>query len=479
MEPNKDQVKKAAKSIFIQKGALSAASYLAETLFEGMTDKAGALYTGHLQRVAHGVPDYHIKPIAFMHDIIEDIEGWEREDLTDIGFDDFTTDGVVGVTRNQDEPYFDFIIRCGQTPQSIPVKRSDLKDNGNIFRMPGLPTETDIERLKKYHISDRYLADIEYGSIKPGTPMTDYMIMNPQLRDMELLKQHSSEGSDLSVIKTEETVKALQERTNRDMGSKWNPEELKTPRLPVLFDQVTNKTPFDTPVTLQSRMTKCSIPEGLTVKATKADPTFVNENGLYVEDIPIKFPDTDYRVPEIIWNNFGDLLTQQMELEKKINPHIDEQYVYLTIQQGMVGALKTQRRGGIHLDGYQKPSIVPQLIQHQISVTNALPTVFFAAAANENTVNLPKKELFGALAEDCRNAPSYQPPSYHLHLLNAYCPHEPAAEQDEQFRTFIRFSISSLPFMGADNTRNPLFDYEWTPERKAEFYRKITKPELM
>ena len=274
-------------------------------------------------------------------------------------------------------------------------------------------------------------------------------------------------------------IEDLQNRTRADMGTLWDPSELMKPRLPIIFDEVANKDAFNTPVTLHSYMTRCNAPEGITVSATTSDHSFISTNGLYVEDIPIKFPDTDYRIPKIIWDNFGDLLVQQMELEKSINPNIDSQYVYLTIQQDMVSAQKTQRRDGIHLDGFQKPTIMPQLIQHQISVTNALPTVFYAAAASKNTISLSKKELFCALSQDCQNAPTYQPPLYHMHLLNAYCPHQPAVAQTDQFRTFVRFSISSLPFMGSDNTRNPLFDYEWTPERKEAFYKKITKPEFL
>jgi hypothetical protein len=191
---DKDQVKAEAKTLFETKGALAAAAYLADTLFADVTDKAGAAYTGHLYRVAADIADYHIKPIGYLHDVIEDVAGWDADDLYDIGFDEYTVDGVIGVTRNWGEPYFDFIVRCGQTPQSIPVKRSDLKDNSNILRMPKLPDAEDIARLKKYLLSEYYLKDVQTGVIKAGTEFGVWMKSQPkEMHDWHIFAENSSE----------------------------------------------------------------------------------------------------------------------------------------------------------------------------------------------------------------------------------------------------------------------------------------------
>ncbi len=277
---------------------------------------------------------------------------------------------------------------------------------------------------------------------------------------------------------TKAEIEALQARTLSEIGSKWDTQKLLLPRLPTIFGQVANKAPFDNKVTLTSEMTMADVPEGVIVADTGQDEEFVTDDGLYLEDMPIKFPGSEYRVPKIIWDNFGDLLIQQMELEKAVNPDIDDQYVYLTIQQGMVKPKTTQRPPGTHIDGFQKPIIVPQIAQHQISVTNTLPTIFYAAAAKPETTGLVKKEFFKALAQDCEGQPTFSPQPYEIHLLNAYCPHRPDKATQEAFRTFVRFSISSIPFMGSYNTRNSLFDYEWTDEKKAAYYASITKPEF-
>ena len=154
-------------------------------------------------------------------------------------------------------------------------------------------------------------------------------------------------------------IKELQDRTLSEIGGTWQPQNLRLPRLPALFGQVANKKPFDTPVTLETRMTSCAIPAGMIVAATEQDPAFITPEGLYIENLPIKFPGTDYHIPAIVWDNFGDLLVQQTTLEKAINPHIDNQYVYLTIQQGTVAPATTQRPPGTHIDGFQKACIFP------------------------------------------------------------------------------------------------------------------------
>lgn len=184
----------AAPALPVQARELPAAIYLAETLFADKTDKAGKPYIGHLQRVAGGVRD-DLKPAAFMHDLIEDIEGWTFDDLKEIGFSDYTLDAIRAVTKidGGHEPYFDAMQRVGLTPQAIPLKRSDLKDNSNIFRFENKPLMRDFERVTKYFFADKYLADIESGKTAPGTPVRDWMAQKPEtLQDFALVEKESS-----------------------------------------------------------------------------------------------------------------------------------------------------------------------------------------------------------------------------------------------------------------------------------------------
>ena len=49
--------------------------------------------------------------------------------------------------------------------------------------------------------------------------------------------------------------------------------------------------------------------------------------------MPIKFPNGGFRIPSAIWHNFDDILKQFIEYETALNDHLDDCYIYLTIQQ--------------------------------------------------------------------------------------------------------------------------------------------------
>ena len=179
----KDEMKATASDIIRTNpvdGQIKAAEFLIETLFKDAIDKAEKPYTGHLYRVADGVPD-KLKPAALLHDLVEDVEGWNFQDLTDIGFDDYTVDAIRAVTKKAEgEPYFDAIERVGMTPHSIPLKRSDLKDNSNLFRFERLPMHWDFVRVTKYFLADKYLQDVEAGIAKSGTNFVEWMKSKPE-----------------------------------------------------------------------------------------------------------------------------------------------------------------------------------------------------------------------------------------------------------------------------------------------------------
>jgi hypothetical protein len=203
--PDKGALKAEAGNILKNQGKVAAALHLATALFEGVTDKAGKPYIGHLLRVRDGLRGLFqeaaadrresLQVIALLHDVIEDISGWTYEDLADIGFDAFEIDGIRAVTKQSEgEPYFDAMVRVGLTPQAIPSKRSDLRDNSDISRFSRLPRAADFERLTKYFLADKYLESIEAGKTAPGTPFGAWMAAQPDaMQDWHLFEKYSSE----------------------------------------------------------------------------------------------------------------------------------------------------------------------------------------------------------------------------------------------------------------------------------------------
>ncbi len=193
MQEDKELLKATVGVMLAEAGPLEAARYLVQTLFKDVKERAGTPYFGHLERVTAGIEDDRIKPIGYLHDVVEDIDGWTFEDLAEIGFDAFIVDGVRAVTKIDDAPYFDEMVRVGLTPQAIPVKKSDLKDNSNLLRLPTLPTEKDIERTRKYYLSWHYLDDVENGRTAPGTPFGVWMAAQRKgKQDFALLAKYSA-----------------------------------------------------------------------------------------------------------------------------------------------------------------------------------------------------------------------------------------------------------------------------------------------
>ena len=271
---------------------------------------------------------------------------------------------------------------------------------------------------------------------------------------------------------------AAQQRTLDDIQSaRWDIAAFEKSRLPWIFGAAANRASFMHPVTMTTHLAhNVSRLDNVVVQARMEDFDFIGASGLYVEDMPIKFPGTKYRIPAIIWDNYADVLKQCMAWEDEVNPYFDDCYIYLTIQQSHVSPGKTQRRPGAHVDGFQKAEIIPQYIQHQIAVSNAVPTVFYETEIPENLLQVSKHDFFRVMAEKCEDAPCYTPQEFDFHLLNAFCPHAPGLATKPEFRTFIRFSASVIPFMASYNTRNPLFDYKWDDAKKAAFYASIARP---
>lgn len=114
------------------------------------TDKAGAPYFGHLERVASRMDSPLKKVVALLHDVLEDTETTYEELKEQFGEEVATA--VEHLTKREGESYEDFVRRAGGNPLSREVKISDLIDNSNLGRLKTV-TVKDVERQKKYCLS--------------------------------------------------------------------------------------------------------------------------------------------------------------------------------------------------------------------------------------------------------------------------------------------------------------------------------------
>lgn len=99
--------------------------------------------------------------VGVLHDILEDTDT-TISDLYEIGCDDEIVKAVQVLTRDNDKntisDYIEYVKRVKENPIAKRVKIVDLENNMDITRLTHL-NDNDLERLRKYFYSWKYLRD--------------------------------------------------------------------------------------------------------------------------------------------------------------------------------------------------------------------------------------------------------------------------------------------------------------------------------
>ncbi|WP_304507058.1 GTP pyrophosphokinase [Anaerotignum sp.] len=127
---------------------LEKAIILAAKAHTGQLDKGGNPYILHPIRVMLGCKTLDEKIVAVLHDTLEN-SGLTAEDLIKEGFSETIVDAVVCLTREIGGDYMEYIQKVSKNPLATAVKLSDLADNMDLKRLPGL-TPRDFQRLERY-----------------------------------------------------------------------------------------------------------------------------------------------------------------------------------------------------------------------------------------------------------------------------------------------------------------------------------------
>lgn len=101
---------------------------IATNAHRGQLGKDGRPYIEHCERVAMRV-EPALRPIAYLHDVLEKSEGWTIDRLRLDGFPEAMIEAIDALTRRTDEDDAAFIRRAASNPLARPVKRADLEDN--------------------------------------------------------------------------------------------------------------------------------------------------------------------------------------------------------------------------------------------------------------------------------------------------------------------------------------------------------------
>ncbi|MER9365185.1 HD domain-containing protein [Mesorhizobium sp. M0518] len=116
------------------------AAKIAEEVHAAQRDKTGRPYIEHCRRIVDAVETKDQKVVAYLHDVLEKGEGWDRTKLEEAGFGPTIASAVDAMSRRSGEDYFAFVRRAASNPLALRVKRADLADNIWQARQVGAST---------------------------------------------------------------------------------------------------------------------------------------------------------------------------------------------------------------------------------------------------------------------------------------------------------------------------------------------------
>lgn len=105
------------------------AKEIAVVAHQGQTRTDGRPYIEHPCRVANAVED-RLKPIAYLHDVIEDTSV-TLDDLLSKGFPDYVISAIDVLTHRTEDTNIQYWAKIKTNPDALSVKLADINDNVN------------------------------------------------------------------------------------------------------------------------------------------------------------------------------------------------------------------------------------------------------------------------------------------------------------------------------------------------------------
>jgi (p)ppGpp synthase/HD superfamily hydrolase len=143
---------------------IARAERVARAAHEGQTDKAGAPYISHPERVSRTAVEAapnHLRQeagaVGWLHDAVEDT-ATTLETLRAQGFPEAVIEGVDAMTKRKGEPPERYFERVRSNEIARIVKAADLDDNTSPERVGKLDEETRARLAAKYRRSRELLA---------------------------------------------------------------------------------------------------------------------------------------------------------------------------------------------------------------------------------------------------------------------------------------------------------------------------------
>lgn len=188
------------------------------------------------------------------------------------------------------------------------------------------------------------------------------------------------------------------------------------------------------------------------------------EHGTEFFGLPIKFPGTEYRVPNEL-ECISAILELCASFEGRVNPHVNEYYTYLSLYRTYISTGERQLTAGLHSDGVQGRRIEPKLpIEHGYAVTDSYPTHFFPQAFDMTGIDV-NVHLLDAVFEsqvDRDNVVTNEPGT--VIFFDAYCVHQAVPAADSGWRAFLKVMYTPRQYDRLGNAVNQLFTKDYDRE---------------
>ena len=125
------------------------AQEIATTAHQGQVDKLGAAYIDHPRRVAERLNNPLEQATAWLHDVLED-SSFTRHDLLEAGIPGGVVEAVSVLTRTEAVSDADYYAAIRANPIALAVKRADIADNLEPWRVEQLDVSVQERLAVKY-----------------------------------------------------------------------------------------------------------------------------------------------------------------------------------------------------------------------------------------------------------------------------------------------------------------------------------------
>lgn len=190
------------------------------------------------------------------------------------------------------------------------------------------------------------------------------------------------------------------------------------------------------------------------------NPDFSADLRIRCLDMPIKMPGSEYRLPAEL-KSWAPEVAMAAGYEHSHNRSVDDFYAYLTIDQKPVEAGSTQRKAGLHVDGYQGARISPKVAcDRSYIVTSNTPPALYNQPFKVEDIDDSDHNIFHAFDGLAHPSSMIIPEPLQMIFMDCYTVHG-VRQGAPGPRTFFRLTYSVRQFDRLGNSHNNCFDYEW------------------